>query len=148
MKRPSDSRLKNLAAEKTSLNLRSELLNLSRQSVNARFVVLAVFLCVFWRRLRSHPAVSGDVDHHRVGSFVLLFEEARRRRLRTAEAVFRARLVQATPGVLNVVNPKAEVVQPKHGSKSILAVRSLDSFEAQHRHVDCAIAQIHALGDG
>jgi len=65
------------------------------------------------------------------GPLYFSLEEARRRRLRTAEAVFRARLVQATPGVLNVVNPKAEVVQPKHGSKSILAVRSLDSFEAR-----------------
>src|SRR5882672_2583459 len=125
MRQPRDSRLKTPRGGKNQSKSAIRVLNLSRQSANARFVVLAVFLCVFWRRLRSHPAVGGDIDHHRVGSFVLLFEEARRRRLRTAEAVFRAGLVQATPGVLNVVDPKAEVVQPKHGSKSILAIRSL-----------------------
>lgn len=58
---------------------------------------LGVSCVILWiafpHRLRSHPAVLCDVEHHTIGPFVLLFKEAGLCRFRAALAILRPRLL-------------------------------------------------------
>jgi hypothetical protein len=39
-------------------------------------------------------------------------------------------------------------MQAEHRSQTVLPVRSLHGFEAQHRHIERAVAQVDPLCDG
>src|SRR5262245_36102006 len=91
------------------------------------------------QRFSSNPTMFGDVDHHGVGSFILLFEKAGCRRLRTAEAIFRARFFEFTPRLVRILDPEPKVVQAENRTQTVVSIRCFFGFETEHRHVDGAI---------
>lgn len=64
-----------------------------RPSARGAAVVSSLFFLAwllhgtFRQRFGAYPTVLRDVDHHRVGAFIFLFEETGGRRLRTIEAM-------------------------------------------------------------
>src|SRR5215468_566664 len=99
------------------------------------------------QRFCSNPTMFGDVDHHGVGTFILLFEKAGCRRLRTAEAIFGACFFEFATRLVRIFDPKAKVVQAENRTQTVVPIRCFFGFETEHRHVDSAVAQIDSLGD-
>src|SRR5262249_433558 len=99
------------------------------------------------QRFCSNPAMFGDVDHHGVGTFILLFEKTGCRRLRAAETIFCACFFEFTPRLVRILDPKAKMVQAENRTHTVVPISCFFGFETEPRHVDGAVAQIDSLGN-
>src|SRR6516165_5604962 len=96
------------------------------------------------QRLRPRPAVLGDIEQHAFWAVELLFEVASLlSAMALVDVVLGAEAFELLRKLLNVLDQHAEMVD----AAKIHALAELVGLEFENRHVECAVAQEHAVGE-